>query len=113
MRPSFCQQQVQRLKERLRMYRKGAEESRRRAKVGPLLCALVVYVFHAEKSIYSEGRTAVRPAQGEPKRSAFWFSEFGVEPQTPLKGAQEFHAVKLRKTKTALRFWFAQGIEAE
>jgi hypothetical protein len=25
----------------------------------------------------------------------------------------EFHAVKLRKTKTALRFWFAQGIAAE
>jgi hypothetical protein len=47
-------------------------------------------------------------AQGEPKRCAFWFSEFGAK--LPPGGAQEFHAVKLRKTKTAPRFWFAQGI---
>jgi hypothetical protein len=51
-------------------------------------------------------------AQGEPKRYAFWFSEFGALPQTPPKDAQEFCEAKLRKTKTALRFWFAQGIEA-
>jgi hypothetical protein len=31
--------------------------------------------------------------------------------QRPRK-TLEFHAVKLRKTKTAERFWFAQGIEA-
>jgi hypothetical protein len=28
------------------------------------------------------------PAQGEPKRRAFWFSEFGVKPQTPPKDAE-------------------------
>jgi hypothetical protein len=33
---------------------------------------------------------AGRPAQGEPKRKAFWFSEFGVKSQTPAKDAQGF-----------------------
>jgi hypothetical protein len=51
------------------------------------------FPLHRRKTVSSsQGRTAaaVRPAQGEPKRKAFWFSEFGVKPQTPAKDAREF-----------------------
>jgi hypothetical protein len=65
----------------------------------------------AERFWEGESRR-LSPAQGEPKRGAFWFSEFGALPQTPPKEAQEFHAVKLRKTKAAERFWEGESLPA-
>jgi hypothetical protein len=48
---------------------------------------------------------------GKPNQKPCGFLVFGVlRSKTPK--TLEFHCVKLRKTKTAERFWFAQGIEA-
>jgi hypothetical protein len=39
----------------------------------------------------AEGRR-LSPAQGEPKRGAFWFSEFGALPQTPPRPPRSLRA---------------------
>jgi hypothetical protein len=66
------------------------------------------------------GKFDVTRNSGEERKDAepktlrvFGFRSLGLCPKLYPELVQEFHEVKLRKTKTAKRFWFAQGIEAE
>jgi hypothetical protein len=67
-------------------------------------CDISVSFCGAKLTALKRHECRFRAAQGEPKRYAFWFSEFGAKPQTPPEDVQEFREAKLRKIKTAERF---------